>query len=413
MNWAKAEPLISPRRTALIALLVVAIGSRLFLTFSAIDYATISDLDTAYRPWAVEILDEGKAAYGEVSIEYPPAALPFVLGPHLASSDPAGYKTFFVLTMLIVDVLAFWMLLALARRRDSLLGPWIWTLAILALGPLVYLRLDLVPAVATIFLVTRADRDDWLGAGAGLGLAIAVKAYAVALIPLMLVMCPAPQRKRLLLGLGALLLLPLIPFAFVLPALIGDVLGYHSQRGIQIESLWGSLLFILRKADRYIVIRHNFGAHHFEGGTVPLLKAIATIATVAVAGMAAWLAKRLRRSSSELAGALFTTLTLVVAVATVFSPQFIIWIVALGAAATCFGDSRLKTQGLLLILAAIVTQIVYPTLHVGLVRAESVPIAVVWFRNLLVLMLGLFAAVRHLEGANDPSTPASASAGTP
>ena len=401
------------RTTAAVLLLILAFtAGRAYLLVSSLNYPGSNDVDAAYAEWADDILIEGKAPYTDAEIEYPPAALPFLLGPGLIDATPQGYRPGFVFLMLAIDVIGFVLLLRLGQRRGTLLGAWLWVIALQILGPLVYLRFDLVPAVATVGFVSRADRDDWLGAGALLGLAIATKAYAVVLVPLAFIMCPALRRKHLAIGLVALLLLPLIPFVADLGAVSESVVGYHQQRGIQIESLWGSILFIVRSLDRVIRITLNYGAHHFEGGVVPTLKTLATLVTIGVTAALTWIASRLPRKPEALAAAAFTTLTLVVAVASVFSPQFMIWVIALAAAATVYPDSRIATQALLIVGVTAVTRLIYPTLHADLVRTENLAIIVVWFRNLSLLLIGIYAAVRLYESVSAPSTEAAASEGT-
>jgi hypothetical protein len=390
---------------------VVFAISRTFLLFAAINYPGISDVENSYRGWAEEVLVEGDQLYEEIAIEYPPAALPFLIGPGIIDTAERGYRIGFVSLMFLVDVIGFVAVILLARRRKSMLGPWIWVAAIAILGPLAYLRFDLVPAVATMWAIARMDVDDWLGAGGALGFAIATKAYAVVLIPVMFVVCPAEQRKRFLLGMGAFVFLPLLPFVASLDTVVERVLGYHSQRGIQIESLWGSILFIVRSSERLIHIAHNYGAHHFEGGFVPLIKLAASVLTLGVTALGTWIASRLPRAPEGVAAAAFTTLVLVVAVASVFSPQFMIWVVALAAVAAAYRGSRVSLQALAVVFITALTRWIYPTLHAGLVHADNLPIIVLWARNLALLLTGIYAAVRLIESVSGPSTPADASEG--
>lgn len=399
--------------TTTFVLLSIFVLSRAYLAFAAIDFPVATDVENSYLAWAHDIVVEGERAYEEVEIEYPPAALPFLLGPALIDAQPEGYRIGFVALMFLIDVLGFAGLMRIARRHGSLLGPWIWVAAIAILGPLVYLRFDLVPAVATIWFVVRADADDWIGAGAFLGAAIATKAYAVVLIPLALVLCPPKKRLHLAVAAIALIAVPLLPFVTQIGAVAETVLGYHSRRGIQIESLWGSVLFIVRSTERLIFIVHNYGAHHFEGGAVPTVKLAASVATLLVTAVGAWIAGRLPRRPGDLASVSFATLALVVAVASVFSPQFMIWVIALAAAAASYAHPPVRTQAVLVVGIAAVTRWIYPGLHADLVNAENLAIIVVWFRNLALLLTAIYASVRLYESATAPSTRVAFSEGTP
>lgn len=403
---------ISVRKPVALWLLVgVFVATRLFGVASAINYGAVSDVEIAYRRWAVRVVERDRPPYSDVDIEYPPGSLPFVLAPQLTGPDEHGYRINFVALMLLADVTCLIGLLLLSKRWGSLLGPWVWVLGIPLLGSLVYLRLDLVPAAATIWAMYRASKDDWLGSGALLGFGAAVKLYPLLLVPLALMMCPKDARKRLLLGVGGVIALALLPFVTILGDVFREVVEYHTGRGIQIESLWGSILFIARSSQRSRLIVHDFGAHHFTLGAVPELKLLASAATLLVATAGVWLARRGRDKVTELASVSFVTLMLAISVTAVLSPQFFIWVLAMGAAATCVPNPRVRNQVLMLIPITAITHLIFPVLHANLVYAEPGAVVVLWARNILLLMTAIFALARQSdtgEGSGVVAEPVSA-----
>lgn len=397
---------ISARRPlALLLLVVVFIATRFWGAWGAVHFNAATDVEIAYRRWAVRVVEQDRPPYSDVDIEYPPASLPFVLGPQLPHPSKPGYRLNFVALMLLADLASFIGLLVLSKRWKSMLGPWLWVIGLPLLGPFIYLRLDLVPAAATIWALQRAAADDWLSSGGFLGFGVAAKLYPLLLLPLAFVICPPRFRARLVIGSAAIFTLALLPFVTVLGDVFREVIEYHTGRGIQIESLWGSILFIARSDSRFRLIFHDFGAHHFEFGAVPALKLVATLATAGAAAIGLWLAHRGPRNVPNLAAIGFVTLMLAISVTAVLSPQFFIWVTAMGAAALCAPNPRIKNQVLCLLPILLITRFIYPTLHPGLVMALAVPVAILWCRNMLLLLTAIWAAARQAESLDGTAQP--------
>ena len=92
-----------------------------------------------YQRWATQIAREGRTAYDDVRIEYPPGSLPFMVLP-LAVSEGHLYRSPFIALMLVVDAVGLAGLIVIARRSGSrsrwLWGPWAWTLLVPMVGPI-------------------------------------------------------------------------------------------------------------------------------------------------------------------------------------------------------------------------------------------------------------------------------------
>jgi hypothetical protein len=351
-----------------------------------------------YEEKAQAILDEGGKPYGSVPLEYPPGALPLILGPEAIPDDPLSYRTGFILLLLAVDVLAFIGLWRLGRRWGSMAGPWLWVALVPSLGPLVYLRLDLLPAVATIWALERAAAKEWFSSGAALSFGAVAKIYPVLFFPVAL--WAASPRKRWLFCLGALwIVVPLIGFGDSLDDVTRAVLGYHSHRSIQVESTWATPLLIAMRNGYDSGIFLSFGAFHVEGGITPMLKTTANALSAIVVLFTTLLAvKRVKPGDAQqLAASMFMILLATMAVGLVFSPQFVIWLFALGGAVLSSKRSDLKLPILLLVPIAALTQAVYPFLYGGLLGLEEFPIFVVATRNVLILTTALLTIWRIFE----------------
>ncbi|MFN2389719.1 MAG: glycosyltransferase 87 family protein [Actinomycetota bacterium] len=345
-----------------------------------------------YAGWGSEVVDRGRTPYSEVAIEYPPGMLPFVAAPALGE-DAASYRDRFIVMMVLVDVLAFIGLVSTSLRWGSLLGPALWVAGTLLLGPVIYLRLDLVPAALTVWAVERAAAGGWAGTGVALGAGLMAKVYPIVLLPAAL--AASARRARTALGAATATVLFSLPFAGSAAELWRSVLGYHSARGIHAESSWGIGLAIARYLGYPSVPSYSYGAMHVESTVSSALKGPAmAVSMVVLVGASAWVLRQLRPGDATLMPvAAFGTLALVMAAGTVFSPQFVVWLVALGAAGLCSGANLRRAGwwlGAVLAIAAL-TQLLFPYLIGRFLEGDPAAVSVALARNLLVAIAGVGA----------------------
>jgi hypothetical protein len=365
-----------------------------------------------YNGWATALIDEQQRAYSAVPIEYPPGSLPFILIPHVVPGN-ASYLNAFVAMMLVIDIAAFFGLYVISSRWGSRWGMVLWILALPALGPIIYLRLDLVPAVATIWAFERASARDWLGGGGWMGVGAIAKLYPLLFLPAGVIL--ATHKRRFALAASVVFVAPLLPLIPSFQEMVSSVLGYHSDRGIQVESLWGGILFLAQKTGSDVSLGYSFGALHFDGPLAETLKTVAAVASIVGLVVGTWIATRARDRDRGKAYAevCFVILVLSLATGTVFSPQFLIWLVAIGGVVAGMTDSRLRPFTLVLIPTALVTHAIFPFMYNDLLFGEDLPVALLWIRNAIVVILAVAAAatlwVGYRKEVNVPSTPELAS----
>lgn len=353
-------------RGAIQLLLVVLVVTRLGMAFLADNpdtYGTrgttvVGDVDNVYKGWGDKIVDQGLAPYSEVAIEYPPAVLPFALAPEIGPD--ARYRELFILLMLLIDLAGLWGLYRIGRQRGALLGAWLWALAVPAVGPILYLRLDLIPAVATIWALERAGRAAWAASGGWLGVGIAAKVYPLLILPL--VALTARRKLLVLLGAAGALALAVAPFIRSIDSLFTSVVEYHAARGLQVESSWAAGLQLAEHFGHPIAIEYSFAAFHVASSAAATLKTIADVLSLAAWGTGIVFALRFaRRDDPALTAEVsYATLALVLAFGTVFSPQFMVWLLALAAVVACEKDSPLAVPALAVLPLCALTQFVYP-----------------------------------------------------
>ena len=285
-----------------------------------------------YFTW--EMRHDHYSPYGEtLRMEYPPGAIPIMMVPRYVRA--VSYRTEFVIFMILFDALGLWGLIRIGRRTGSWWGAATWFLLVPALGPVAYTRFDIVVAVALIWATERALAGRWGWAGVMLGVGAAVKLVpAVLLLPLFFV-APREKRRALLGGFASVIALAILPFVLALPDVYRSVIEYHTGRGIQAESIWGAGLLVARRLADYpvdIVASHRaWDAASALTGTLKLASnalSVLTLAGVAVMAVRTKVGQLGRASLLQLG-----LLSVLVGVGRVYSPQYVIWLIALGAVA--------------------------------------------------------------------------------
>ena len=175
------------------------------------------------------------------------------------------------------------------------------------------------------------------------------------------------------------------------------------------------------------VIAHALGADvptMFRFGSMELDVQGAGLAALVATGVGAlvlaWLAvARLLGRLESVPGADVAMATVAVSVVAsrVFSPQYSVWLIGIGAACLAARKTMMRTPIALICLAAVVTQPIYPPMYSGLINGEPLPTLLQTLRILLVVAATTFAVVRVLarqsEDAAASSSPRAVSGSPP
>jgi hypothetical protein len=372
-----------------VLLLVVALNPRL--------YSAALFGDVRFYGAKVERMFQGELPYRDVATEYPPGSVPFTILPGLVVGTGAGYRLAFACEMLLVDAVGLWSATRLARVVD--LGrrriPLAYVLAMVAMGPLLVLRFDLVPAVCVLLAATMAaeGRPGW--AAAALGYGTAAKLFPAVLAPLLVLgLVPA-------LGWWRSLRRTVPPFLAgfgltVVPALLLSFRGtldstlYHVQRGVQIESLWANAIGLAHLVGGLPARTvYGFGAYDLSSsvsGAAKLLSGVATAVTLAGAAWLVW--RRARRRGglgpADWAAAFALGVFAFMLPTRVLSPQYLVWLCAPMATLA----DRLPGRRALwaLVAAAVVSQVIFPFRYTQLRRLYPFDVGLLTVRNLLLVV---------------------------
>lgn len=309
-----------------------------------------------------EAILDGSRPYSDRRYEYPPLSIPVVVAPGLISDSPDGYRTAFAWEMVAWAVAIILMLALLVpggqARVIGALGAFTIGLNLLSgigplpdsdidSAPLALARFDLVPAalvLAACFARLANRSATW---SALLSLGTAVKAYPAMLFPSFLRGEGSP--RRVVVGVVT----PLAIAACLVLA-SGDsfasAVSYHTGRGLQVESIGANVLILGHLlGDSDLTTEVGAGAWNLIGSGTGVARGV-SLAFMA----AAWLALvffgwRRRAPLLPLTTAILAT---TIVLAPVLSPQFLLWVLPVAAAAFGFG-----APSLILLVAIALTQL--------------------------------------------------------
>jgi hypothetical protein len=263
------------------------------------------------------------------------------------------------------------------------------------LGRLALTRFDLAAGLA-ILIAGRCARSPGR-AGAWLGLAGALKLVPLAAAPAM------TRRGTSVRLLAAAAAVPIaIQVAYYLWS--GEIglswIGYHAGRDPEIESWAAVLADIARAFGAHAGTAFDHGSENVTGTAARWLGRLFALVSIALALL---LARRVRRADADRALALLAALAVLVAVAPVLSPQYLLWLAPLSA----LFAPRYPLQAVLLALTSVLTRLELNVAFDDLPHFHWGAIAVIALRNavLAAFAIALWRAVTA-PASGTPTRPA-------
>jgi hypothetical protein len=262
---------------------------------------------------------------------------------------PGAYLYFFLLSILSSQwfLLAYplfnWVYVTAIGLRYKLISFTNLTdvLLVSLLAPYIFFRYDALPAALSFISYRLLISKKTILSGFLLGLSAIVKIYPIFLLPLSLISLWFGGKKervkgiaKFFLGFGIGIGLPLIVLLFfrnphIYKAVFTDVILYHGQRGVQCESILGSVYLLLHAGNikEYLIL--NYGSWNVIGlpAVITSLESLVQIFVI----LFVWLIyyQKARHSSMSLERiypvyALFIIMMYVI-LNKVFSPQYLLW----------------------------------------------------------------------------------------
>lgn len=364
----------------------------------------------------------GLRPFADFAVEYPPGALALVSLPALLTSDFGYYRLLFYLSNLLADVAIVALLLTFPApsaaataggrastrepRRDASrpisvaaaaigTGPaWLYLVGSSALLDAFLHRFDLWPTLVTLIALRFWILGKHPLAAFFLALGATIKLWPALFLPLLLVESwrsgglRASARTALGLAVGAALVG--LPFLLLVGPALFRFFSAVAGHGLLPESLWGSLLLVLRPLGLSLRAVQGSGSWELVGGPAG---AIVTAAPYLV--LAAWLllttrfALTTRRSGFD-TPRLPTLVAILLAFMLLnkfFSPQYLLWLLPFAGLATV-GRQRAALAALLLVGSAVLSSWLWPFHYYELLRLETRAAWIALLKN--ALLVGLF-----------------------
>jgi Glycosyltransferase family 87 len=380
------------------ALLLLTAGWAVTLWLAPWSDERVNDL-FVYRVFAEPVLDGG-LPYRDVFLEYPPLAAPAIALPGVLGTGEEVFRAAFAGWTLLLAAAMVLLCGGLAARTGGDARRALFAAALMPLlcGALVRTHFDLVPVVlllgALLLLATGRPRAGM----ALLGLAAMTKGFPLVAAPVALAwLAGRVDRRTLVQSVAALLAALALPAAAALgtsPTGAWEAVTYHLDRPVQVESVPASAILMLdavRAGDA-----ESVKSHRSDGLDHPAAAAIAGVGTAVMLGVVALLAGlAMRGDPHRLVLASLAAVAAFAALGKVLSPQYMLWLVPLGAFAFAW---RLHALAAAVAAAAVLTQVEFPARYFDLVDRAPFPVAVVALRN-LVLLVVLLLALRALGSA--------------
>jgi Glycosyltransferase family 87 len=381
------------RREAAVALALLAAGWAATLWLAPFSDERVNDL-LVYRQLAEPVLD-GALPYRDVFLEYPPLAAPAIALPGVLGTGEEAFRAAFAGWTLLLAAAVVLLSGALAARTGGSRRRALLAAAAMPLvcGAVVRTHFDLAPVALTLgALVLLTSGRPRLGL-AVLGLGAMTKGFPLLAAPPALAWLIARgERRAALEAAGCLAAVLVVIGAAALAASpdgAADAVRYQLERPVQIESSPAGVLLALDgigagEADSVSSHRSDGLVHPADGWVSGAFLAAMLVVLAAFTAYA-------RSGTRPMVLASLGAIAAYVALGKVLSPQFLIWLVPLGALAFAW---RLHGLAAAVAAAAVLTQVEFPAHYFDVVEREPAAIALVELRNATLL-----AALSLLAGA--------------
>ncbi|SHL86027.1 Protein of unknown function [Actinacidiphila paucisporea] len=358
-------------------------------------HAAVHDVTAVYRNW-YPTLRSGAFPAHDVAWQYPPGAAAVLVAP--AALPFLDYPAAFFWLAFLADAAVLAALLHDASRRARRLdGAWVWVTGVLLLGPIVYARYDIMATavgVAALLAMRRRPALGGLLAGAG---------ALIKLWPLLLLIGAPPGRatRRAWLAAGATVAGGSLLFYATMPGAF-SFLAFQRDRGTEVESLGGLTLHLARHAGWHGVTALHYGSVEFIGPYVDLVSTLSlALSVLALCWLLLWRLRARVFTAATPYDAGFTAVLLFTATSRVISPQYLVWLVGIGAVCVTLRESAVRLPVLLLLPAALLTTLEFPVYFAHVVRSDLLGVALILTRNAL-LAAACLVACRHIRRAAAP-----------
>jgi hypothetical protein len=367
----------------------------------------MGDVVLVYEPWASSALDGGPIVGVTETWVYPQLALvPMLVAKMLAAplvpllGVSGAYLIGWAALVVILDAVAFGVLVGRSPSRPRRVAAWFWCAALLLLGPIALYRIDAITVPIAVI------GGLWLVSRPVVGAALLTVGAWIKIWPGALVLAAViALRARMRVLFAALAVTAGVVAALLVLGADSEILGFLTEqtgRGLQIEAvaatpfLWLAVTGAARIEYSFEILTFQITAPGVDAVAAVLtpLMAVCVLAVAAVGALKAIRGARFTRLFPPLALAL---VTLLIVTNKVGSPQFQTWLIAPMILWLVLDRVRARVPAVVVLALCLLTCLVYPIGYDALLRADTLSVAVLTVRNVLLivlLVLGIRALLR-------------------
>lgn len=376
-----------------------------------------TDLNNYYKT-ASEVL-QGSMPYSQSKFEYPPLSLVFMIVPCMLSWNKESFFCFYA----IFACLFFFISIHYIRKIVEKYCEEKWKAGALALCLIFFgsffiiNRNDIFPATVVIIGVWMYLNKRYVLAFILVAIATMIKLYPGIFI-LAMILPFVINRKwktcfKCIFSAVMVCLLVELPFLIIDPSTAFAYLSYHSERGIQIESVIGSVFLIYQMiipSDIYIQLDHGSDTIMGIGPNIvaPWMNPTLYLALLVFVGVMFYRCRYLNKSFEDLSYLstmiMFALLMIFLMFSKVYSAQYVIWIALMipFTQISYFNKEQRATIFKAYVMLGIFSFLSYTTYYpLGLVCLNTVPVLLTVLKN--VLFVCLFCKVLHYCWLNTSS----------
>jgi hypothetical protein len=358
------------------------------------DAISFGDL-SLYEYWAYQV-ENGTWVYG-LATEWVYPALAFVPIWIAGAINIVSYEISWLVLVFALNTAAILLMVRPATKGKLFSGAhasWGFIAALFLLGPVAVSRIDSVSASLAIFGLVAISRHSTGIAAALFTIAGWIKIWPIALF---LAMAAAFKNRAQVFIVASAISASVITLGLLAGGTkVFSFVTQQQERGIQIESVMATPWMWLAKFgsadlffDEVVLTNQVSGALVQELASVSNYILFVALAITALLAIRAVLSGRNRTQVFTLA-ALTGVLDLIV-FNKVGSPQFMIWLAVMLVALVYFGIERSKLALAVGAAILLLTQLVYPIFYLELLGLDTLPLALLTLRNLLLVFLLIWA----------------------
>ncbi|MFC2027849.1 glycosyltransferase 87 family protein, partial [Chloroflexota bacterium] len=287
---------------------------------------------------------EGESAYEDFDIEYAPLSLPLFLLPRVFAQSDIDYHIAFAVEMLLFNLIGMWTLWALLKRLkySAMIVLSIYTIGLLSLGPTVIDHFDLAAAVLVLLAIWAFISGKNVLSWVFLALGAMVKIFPIVIVPILALYLLRRNDFASIykgtLAFAATLVVICLPCMLIGFDGFVDSFTYHSERGLQAESTYASVLLLGHTWDITSIetaLVTESGSWEIISSTANTLAQVSPVVMIYLLGilylfytLREWHFVPINQNVSHIRIITFAILAITVFMLAnkVFSPQYIIWL---------------------------------------------------------------------------------------